>query len=143
MKSNIVKPKVAVFVFSVLAAGMNSCNVGDDIQLPFVPALYGSWNWVESVGGFAGRKITPETEGHTLRYTFLLYGEFEEHHDGKPFAKSRYTVKRQVLGRDTVDVLTLDHSPSMLNILRFAGNDTLTLTEYCADCYNHTFVRVK
>lgn len=143
MKNNIVKPKVVAFVFCVLVVGMNSCNVGDDIQLPFSPALYGSWNWVESVGGFAPRKITPETEGHTLRYTFLLYGEFEEHRDGKPFVKSRYTVTREVLWGDTVDALVIDRVPLMKQILRFNGNDTLRLIDYCFDCYYHTFVRMK
>ncbi|MBI3787838.1 MAG: hypothetical protein HY276_06215, partial [Ignavibacteriales bacterium] len=61
MKRNTVQSKAVVFALCVFLWGTSSCNPGDDIELPFSPALFGSWNWVESVGGFAGRKITPAT----------------------------------------------------------------------------------
>lgn len=144
MKQKAFTPIVLLSVVCMIfLLGTGSCDSGDDIQLPPSPSLYGNWNWVESVGGFAGHRITPETQGYTVRYTFLLYGDFEEYRDNKPFVKSRYSVIRQVLGRDTVDVLTFDHRPSMRNILRFSGDDTLKLTEYCVDCYQHTFIREK
>lgn len=144
MKRKTFSPIVLVSVVCmVFLLGIGSCDSGDNIQLPPSPSLFGNWNWVESFGGIAGHKITPATQGYTVKYTFLLYGDFEEYRDNKPFVKSRYSVVRQVLNRDTVDVLIFDHRPSMMNILRFFGNDTLKLTEYCMDCYTHTFVRMK
>ncbi|MBI3578888.1 MAG: hypothetical protein HY089_05685 [Ignavibacteriales bacterium] len=143
MKRTIFRPLVIIFALWFFLLGMNSCNPGDDIELPFSAALFGNWNWVESVGGFAPRKITPETQGYTVQYRFMLYGEFEEFRDDKPFVKSHYSVKRQQMGSSAVDMLVLDHNPSVANVLRFLGNDTLKLTEYCFDCYQHTFVRVK
>jgi hypothetical protein len=32
--------------------------------------ILGKWNWVESVGGFAGVRLTPESVGYTKKYVF-------------------------------------------------------------------------
>ena len=107
------------------------------------------WEWVSSVGGIAGRTTTPAEQGVRVRYAFRGDGTLTVTRAPGGETRTRFTVaevpgpdgtaRAVVRYTDEVNVLP---PPLREQRLRRVGRDTLVLSEPCADCFEHTFVRV-
>ena len=112
--------------------------------------VVGRWEWVSSVGGIAGRRTTPAEQGFRVRYTFSADGTLVVDRTPGDDVSTRWSTReepspdgaartRVSYGTD-VNVLP---PPVREQFVRLAGRDTLVLTDRCADCFEHTFVRVR
>lgn len=107
------------------------------------------WEWVSSVGGFAGRTTTPAEQGFRVRYAFGGDGTLVVTRTPGGETRTRFTTTEEsgadgttrtvVRYADEVNVLA---PPLREQFLRRVGRDTLVLSDPCADCFEHTFVRV-
>lgn len=117
------------------------------VTSPTEPVLdvLGNWNWVESVGGFAGRTMTPKSEGFTLRLVFKFDNRSEFYRNDTLSASTKFTISRQVIGSDSVKVISYENNPYMYKsqYITVVHNDTLILQDLCMDCYRHTFTRIR
>jgi hypothetical protein len=105
-------------------------------------ALYGSWRWVHSSGGFFGIESTPASTGSTARIEFEPGGDFR-------------TFENDLLsGRGSFDLT--DHDGELMiqyharsgtliheQFVEFRDADTLVLMDNCADCFISTYERMK
>ena len=105
--------------------------------------LVGSWEWLESTGGFAGWTLTPDSPGESPRW--LVYrrdGTVSLYRSGSPVRTAYYTVRQK--GEDMLlSYQTPDERFWPQQVARFAGSDTLVLLDTCADCYNSTYRRME
>jgi hypothetical protein len=106
-----------------------------------------AWRWVYSTGGIGGRRLTPQTENMGVIYAFVSDSLLFVTKSPGGVDTTRYTI---VKGGGTAgrDLIRFRHPVNVmapydsLQYLRKVGKDTLILTDRCADCYEHTFVRI-
>jgi hypothetical protein len=104
-------------------------------------SIVGQWSWVESYGGFAGERLTPQSEGYTKKQVFGRDSTFLEYRNDSLIFSAKYSISRKpVWNSDTA--LVLEISGFHDQIIGFAGKDTLELTEHCLDCFEHRFCRI-
>jgi hypothetical protein len=120
----------------LLVAGCRSASLE-----PGIDRLSGAWRWVESTGGIAGMRVTPES----VNYTAALR-----------FTGSQVTILRNdsVKGTATFTLRgdSVTYQPA-LPIFVYGGGiesqrlamsgDTLVLNDPCCDMFTHMFVRVR
>lgn len=129
------------YIFSLVVSLLGGVSCSDPSG-PSAQEIIGVWNWIESVGGFAGTRMTPEMIGRTEKLVFGLKGAYERYANGKLEARGRYWVERKRLASGVeVDMLKTD-GRSFDAIVTFSSRDTLILNEYCMDCWKKTYVRV-
>jgi hypothetical protein len=107
-----------------------------------------SWRWAYSTGGIAGRRLTPESEHLQVVYMFggdslLLVARTPGGTDSTHY---HITQGGGTAGRDLIHYkrgINVLPPFDTLQYLRKVGRDTLILSDRCADCYEHTFVRFR
>lgn len=106
----------------------------------FVSKLIGSWEWIQSTGGFAGRTITPETEGYTRTVHFRSDWTYKEERNDTTILETTYRLDQDSVGGTIVHTLQIDNGiPSEITNLT---DSTLSLDEQCIDCFGHSYRRL-
>jgi len=104
--------------------------------------IIGKWSWVESVGGFGGVRLTPESVGYTKKWVFNSDFTFLDYRNDSLFNKSKYSItKKLVWDKYMAEVLQVEGQ--IEKIIGFQGNDTLGLGDHVVDGFRHLFVRLK
>ncbi len=65
---------------------------------PTNPQIVGVWSWIESVGGFFGRRLTPQTEGYTLKIRITLSGTYTHYKNNAVEKQARYRMEQKKFG---------------------------------------------
>jgi|SRR3990172_11438092 len=133
-------------LFTIIAILIVTQITCDDAVRPSAPEaqrLFGSWNWIKSVGGFGGETLTPESTGTTVKLVFQYDGTFLLYVNDTLNRQSTYYVQKQSLnpGWPEYYYLWYSHSTSPQQI-SYQGSDTLMLFDQCYDCYLNTYVRI-
>jgi hypothetical protein len=104
----------------------------------------GSWNWIKSIGGFAGTTRTPATDGYTVKIELTRDSVYNVYRDGGLTVSRRFSIHREKnsYSPDSVDVLSYPNDPAIprQNIM-LMSRDTLIIIDQCMDCYNSFYVR--
>ena len=127
-----------------VAVGVFAVACGSPLQPENGDALVGRWVWVESIGGIAGRRDTPESTGMTRSMEVSVGGVLNQFQDDTVAVVSeRITVVRAltIMRPDTVDVIRFADRGEDAWLFEFRGGDTLVLTDLCIDCFAHTWAR--
>jgi hypothetical protein len=128
---------LAIALCLVTCPGCGKKSTGPGFLYPIV----GEWSWVESYGGFAGLRLTPQSEGYTKRQVFGRDSSFLEYRNESLVFRGKYSISRKLVwDSDTAYVVEIPGFHDQ--IIGFAGRDTLELTEHCLDCYEHRFCRL-
>jgi hypothetical protein len=138
--------------FAVSAAVMAACQ---PIPKPTVASTY---RWVYSTGGIAGRKITPDSQHLSVIYSFVSDSMLFVVKNPGGVDTTRYKITplagaatgaRTRSGVDTTRKLIHFRRPvgvmapfDTVQYLRRVSRDTLVISDRCADCFEHTFVRI-
>ncbi|MBI4547810.1 MAG: hypothetical protein HY707_07515 [Ignavibacteriae bacterium] len=104
--------------------------------------LYGKWNWLFSVGGFAGHTLRPPP---AVRVEYYPNGSFFYYRSDTLVATTSFTIRREktILSPDTLDVIHYLDSLRFLPQAFQVDRDTLRLTDVCIDCYYHVYERIR
>ncbi|MEW6050104.1 MAG: hypothetical protein AB1644_03460 [Candidatus Zixiibacteriota bacterium] len=105
--------------------------------------IVGNWRWVSSCGGFAYNCTWADSTGKFRGVTFERNGRYSEWGDVVFPLASRYHIVRRPRWSpsDSADFVLIDNrSPDMY--IEKLTKDTLVLSEYCLDCFGHTYVRL-
>lgn len=148
MKSLRVLCPAILYLF-ILISGCKKNIVLPDESLN---KIFGTWEWVQSTGGYSGTRVTPKSSGSTKTIEFSKNGTYRWFKDGKRQGKVSYTIsenKSMLMGSNSF-IITYGKSnwldkdaPEMQQSISFSGNDTLFLHDECYDCFGHIFVRSK
>ena len=112
------------------------------------PTTSTTYRWVYSTGGIAGRRITPQDQHLSVVYSFVSDSTlFVARTPPGTVDTTHYSITKGggTAGRDLIHyrhAVNVMAPFDTLQYLRHVGKDTLILTDRCADCYEHTFVRV-
>lgn len=106
----------------------------------------GSWNWITSIGGYAGRTETPQSEGYTLRIELTPDSIYNVYRSEMLTLSWHFSIRRQKVSgsSDSVDVMEfagMSVYPPMR--IRLIGHDTLNLLDQYMDGYNSYYARVR
>lgn len=129
-----MKPRIVMFLFLLFTG----CSL--------VPGhtkndLLGSWDWVSSVGGFAGWTLTPESEGYHQTLTFYDNQFYVVTRDGEPIEQGMYNTK--LVEWDESRKLIIKFESALDGAIVHLSGDTLQLADMCYDCYYHLYIRSK
>ncbi len=102
--------------------------------------LTGSWIWLSSQGGFAGHKLTPESEGVTQKLTFFGDQTYTRTRDGNIQKQGSYDISVIEYGEKKRLAIQYDSIEFYYAVI-LELTDTLRLQENCYDCYSHIYVR--
>ena len=103
-------------------------------------APQGTWVWKSSTGGFAGRTMTPASEGYTQRLVLDDDGDFAFYRGQARLSSGRYAVEQEGTS------ILLRYAPPAGPLyeaqrVERPDADRLVLHDTCMDCFTHTFVR--
>lgn len=140
MRKILKKLTKLIFPFFILTAVVIGIHCTQPVG-PSALALVGTWDWLESMGGIAGSKITPKSVGYTKRIRFTLMSIYEEYVDGKRTFRGMYRLKKKIMWDErSVDILEVPGKDDQF--IRFTSRDTLILADNFADGWQKTFVRL-
>jgi hypothetical protein len=109
------------------------------------PTTAATYRWVYSTGGIAGRRITPQDQHLSVVYSFVSDSTLFIVKNGT-VDTTRYHITKGAgtAGRDLIRYRRPVNVLPPFDTLQYyqkVGRDTLLLSDRCADCYTHTFVR--
>jgi len=113
---------------------------------PRVPdSLYGSWNWIKSVGGIAGITYTPRSVGYTQKIILSRDNTSRFYKNDSLAIICPFDVYYISLSQnDSIPVIHyLDTRKTIDQAINFVTADTLILNDTCIDCFSHTYVRIR
>lgn len=105
--------------------------------------IIGEWGWIRSTGGFAGHTISPDSSGYSERQIiFTDENVYYLYRADTLFRSGIYSLGEQ---GDVVTVTYTTNSDAYRpdQHVEFNTNDTLILSDRCADCYRNVYVRTE
>ena len=143
---------LVILLLILTSSLISSCKKDSSESIDFPNSeskqLIGSWNWVESSGGFAGNTINPTTEGYSKQMEFSENGKHFEFKEREKMTIRNYEFQEhKSIHNSQVEYMikfaspTTDNDLHWYNSFDFIGNDTLFLSDECYDCYGHLYVR--
>ena len=128
-----MKKYIACLVLVFVLAGCSSAVE------PSTKALVGSWEWVESSGGFAGTTTSPSSTSSS-RQIVITATTIQYYLDGSLLQTDSYSIqtKKSIFGGDKQMLVYESERPSQ----SFEVDDNkLLLNDECNDCYQSEYDR--
>jgi len=107
------------------------------------PVIFGSWGWVQSVGGIGGWTLTPPPYA---RVVFGTDGTFVYYRADTLVASTTYRIVREVVpffGSETLNIIHYGDPNRFMPQAFTVVNDSLILNDLCIDCYTHLYRKVQ
>lgn len=125
-----------VILYSALAFVFSGCEKDLECQI----GINGEWVWVESVGGFGGWTLTPESENETKK---LIIDDFfyKEYVNDSLVLETQYDLgvsEETLIGTEERTFIELATGRKQAIII---GGAQLELIDQCIDCFNHRYER--
>ena len=127
-------------VKTILAAALflTACkSAGTD---PSMRSLQGSFQWIGSSGGIAGRSLNPASEGYTVRFNFTGNQVTVFRNDSLKGTSTVTTRGNEVTYQPSISVFLFDQGIDTQTFQDMAG-DTIALRDPCCDRFDHRFLR--
>lgn len=127
-----------VFIF------FSACIKEIQVPHPNLKKVFGKWQWVSSTGGFAGKTITPASEGYPLRVEFRTNGIYRKYKGDTLIEKKKFSFSPETSIHHGKPVWTVSFADSSLKMaISYSGPDTLMLNEQVFDGFGHVYARIK
>ncbi|NTW33356.1 MAG: hypothetical protein HGB12_12165 [Bacteroidetes bacterium] len=78
-------------VIVILSFFVTTCRKDISVPNTDLEKLFGTWDWVQTCGGFAGQTTTPTTSGYSQTVEFNKNGIWKIYKDGKQIDKLKFT----------------------------------------------------
>jgi len=102
--------------------------------------IIGSWFWLETFGGFAPTRTTPETTGYTIISVFEEDGTYKEYKNNKLYRQATFKISYENIWGDQKKEEILQKGSSIFKqAIYFFGKDTLLLRDTCIDCNDYKY----
>jgi hypothetical protein len=137
-------------IFLTIIFCSTGCRKDITVPDPNFKLLFGSWEWIESSGGYVVHTINPGTEGYTMTVEYEENGTYRSFKNGKKESKTRFEFEEgRSIYSGAVEYLiryktgTFNNKAAGVNSFRISGQDSLFLRDECYDCYEHIYIRKK
>jgi len=116
-----------------------SCS---DQNEPVEQQILGKWEWISSVGGFAGTRITPATSNETQVIVFSKE-KIARYKNDSLISEKPYHIEqgKTVFSNKDQDILVEGDDNSGIRLVLKVSGDTLELANNFVDGFGHTYVR--
>ena len=84
--------KLRHIIFTAALLALVSCSNTSSTNTTQTSPIVGKWNWVNSVGGFAGWTLTPKSEGYTCSVSFSDQSDYSIYRNDSLMQSGFYTV---------------------------------------------------
>lgn len=103
--------------------------------------LIGKWQWKETTGGLAGKKLNPSTAGYTKEIDFYKNNTYKIYKNSSLQKDGTYKIvkKKAINGRQEY---IIQYSEGLDEIVKII-DDNLLLTENVYDGFSEAYVRIK
>lgn len=138
-----------LMALALLAALAGGCE--RELAAP-VDEFAGTWRWVVSEGGIAGRQYDPTSVGFTVTLEFDLNGTVRGFRDDDLVATASYTALQRLSLSTTGPEWEVTYDPPLSGVFDFTSLDEHTVqflnkgvvrfTEPCCDRYVHVFTEL-
>ena len=127
----------------LLILGAVSKTFSQDVSVPNpgLEKLLGTWVWVKSTGGMAGKTTTPKITGHTQSIEFTKDGVEKIFRDGKQESEIKFTVTEVKHKSETEYLMTIIDRD--LQSIKFHGPDVFFIHDKSPDGFDSTYIRKK
>jgi hypothetical protein len=136
---------VALAIGTLVAGG---CGRNESAKLPYAEGtgtgelqLLGRWEWVETTGGIAGIRRTPEQAGTTWSLEFREKSYTELRSDAPPVDRAYWIETRPVAWDPTALLPAIITAGEPEQVVEFPDANTLRLSDNVIDGFFHLFVR--
>ncbi len=114
--------------------------------------LYGSWQWLETRGGYSGEAETPQSTGYTKTTVFLPGGIARFYRNDTLVKEMSYSVYSKKDPSTSTEVEFIQFNVDVANVIDkpieyidktidYKGTDTLRLSDTWADAYSYLYAR--
>ncbi|MBA8986468.1 hypothetical protein [Sphingobacterium cellulitidis] len=104
------------------------------------PKIIGNWQWLETSGGFAGIKKTPESSNE-IKHLQITKDSIFYYENGELTSAQPYKLKLTKSMLNNKDGWLLNENPHKVFVQR--QDSTLLMQEDCFDCFSHRYVKMK
>ena len=128
-----------IFLFSIiLIFNLIGCKKEDECFKAI--GINGEWVWIESVGGFGGWTLTPESEG-IMKKLIIDDFKYKEFVNDSLVLETEYELgisDETLLGTEEKTFIRFESGGEQAIVI---SDSELELIDQCFDCYNHRFKR--
>jgi len=104
------------------------------------PKIEGNWQWVETSGGFAGIKKTPEST-HEIKHLQINKDSIYFYENGELISTQPYKLQ---LSKSMISKqMEWKMNESERNVFISRVDSFLIMKEDCYDCFSHKYVKMK
>ena len=82
--------KITLIVICFTSLVLTSCKKDIIVPVSDFNNLFGTWNWVQSSGGFGGQVINSNTENYSMSVEYNENGVYKKFKDGKKISKKTF-----------------------------------------------------
>ncbi len=145
MKSIIKMQKTLEVLFFISLVLLLSCSIDLNDKPKIDHQIIGSWQWLESFGGFAGQHLTPESQGYTRTIVFDPDHDYREYRGEEEYVVSEFDIANKPAWGDdsSIEDILIIEDQIIEQIINIENNDSLHLAEICMDCFEHYYLRVE
>jgi hypothetical protein len=126
------------FLFTLLLSkNISAQTAGSD-------KLFGTWDWINSTGGFTGTTTTPQTTGQKHSIEFTKDSICRTFKDGQFLDERKFKLQKDSSSNCYGKAYLIKY-PNSESCFNFNGQDTLLLSpnKKCQDCPSSIYVRHK
>jgi len=119
----------------------------DDDPVSVKDKIVGGWFWVQTISGWTGDIITPDSTGYSKILVFEedgTYKEYQVHTDIDTVMVGSYEIVQREYNNRELDILIINHRvyQSYLElVILFIDNNKLVLKGNCIDCDKDTYLK--
>jgi hypothetical protein len=146
MRASLLLLVIALVTFAIQTppSAFAQCAAAEDNP----PDIVGTWEWVETAGGFSGERYTPDGVGYAIQLEFAETGILFVYQNLKLVHTAEYSLSRGATGWTVVADLgsALPHPPVeyqaeafCVTVPRRPDGQVLQMTDACDDCYSSTY----
>ena len=139
MKFNFIS--LAAVALILISCSLTEYDV-DELETSQANEIVGMWDWVESIHGWTGRPVLPDSVGYIQQLNFFDDGSFSYFRADTLVKSGTYTLRKQ----DDHLVLSYDIEDRKLypdQRVTFKTNDLIEIIYLCMDCPSSTYERLK
>jgi hypothetical protein len=110
---------------------------------PQVLRFCGSWQWLQTSGGFGGAMYTPESTGNTQKAVFSPIGIAKFYRNDTLINACSYTLYKKRLSPDAgeLEFVHFNNDPFEKTV-HYTGADSMCLSDYACDGFNTFYWRI-